>query len=264
MCPQPPKSFDEKTFHLAQKILTLSPSGFKGEICLTGVEPTLCGNKMLDILAACKIRHPEACIIILTNGKRFRDFSFAKRFAQFGTQTTVAVSLHADTDTLHDRIVGVSGSFHKTQQGIYNLAKLGQRIEIRIVVNKINHVRLLQIAKHIYRNYPFAAHVTFMALEVTGNAVGNFESIWVDPIEYSQHLEIALHELHRNGMYVSAYNHPLCLLPKQAWPYARKSISSWKEAYLPVCDLCRIRENCCGVFSTSNDRLSKNIHPIVD
>lgn len=262
MCPQPPRTYDKKQPLMALRVLGLSPEGFEGEICLTGGEPTLCDDALFNLLTECHRRHPRAGIIILTNGKRFSDFHFAKRFAALGVPLTLAVSLHADADTLHDKIVGADGSFRMTQQGLYNLAKLGQRVEIRVVVNKLNHDRLPQIAKHIFRNYPFASHVAFMGLEVTGHAIQNYGTVWIDPLEYGASLETALHELHRTGMYISAYNHPLCLLPRNAWPFARKSISDWKNAYSPVCVRCKVQEECCGVFTTSGKYLSPGIRPV--
>lgn len=262
MCPQPPQAFDAKQPQVALDVLSLSPEGFEGEVCLSGGEPTLCGDKLFELLSHCRRRHPKAGIIMLTNGKRFSEFAFAKRFAELGIPLTVAVSLHADADTLHDRIVGAEGSFRMTQQGLYNLARLGQCIEIRVVVSRLNHDRLLTIAKHIYRNYTFAAHVTFMGLEVTGHAAQNYDSVWVDPVKYGDSLEAALHELHRAGMNVSAYNHPLCVLPKPAWPFARRSISDWKNVYAPACGRCRVREQCCGIFATSGDYLSSGISPV--
>jgi len=142
------------------------------------------------------------------------------------------------------------------------LAKFSQFIEIRVVVSQLNHDRLVQMARHIYRNYPFVAHVTFMALEITGHARDNHAIVWADPFDYGDTLEKALHELHRSGICVSAYNHPLCLIPKAAWPFARKSISAWKNDYAPACADCSVREECCGIFTTSCDDLSPHIKPI--
>ncbi|MBU1230998.1 MAG: His-Xaa-Ser system radical SAM maturase HxsC [Proteobacteria bacterium] len=262
MCPQPPKPFDARQVKVAGDVLELSAPGFTGEICLTGGEPTLCGDRLFEILVKCGERHPQASLMMLTNGKRFSEFDFAKRFAGVGADVKVAVSLHADVDTLHDRIVGSTGSFRKTQQGLYNLAKFGQCIEIRVVVSRLNHERLVQIARHIYRNYPFVAHVTFMALEITGHARDNHAAVWADPFGYGDTLEKALHELHRAGLRVSAYNHPLCLLPKAAWPFARKSISTWKNSYEPVCGDCSMRTECCGIFTTSGTDLSPHLKSI--
>jgi His-Xaa-Ser system radical SAM maturase HxsC len=262
MCPQPPKPFDARQVKVAKDVLELSACDFSGEICLTGGEPTLCGDGLFEILTMCGEKHPKSSLIILTNGKRFSEFDFTKRFVSLGARVKLAVSLHADVDTLHDKIVGSAGSFRKTQQGLYNLAKFGQCIEIRVVVSRLNQDRLVQIARHLYRNYPFVVHVTFMALEITGHARDNHQAVWFDPFDYGDTLEKALHELHRAGMCVSAYNHPLCLIPRPAWPFARKSISAWKNDYTPTCEKCSVQERCCGIFTTSGDNLSPHIKAI--
>lgn len=115
MCPQPPKPFDARQVKAARNVLELTASDFTGEICLTGGEPTLCGDRLFEILTRCSEKHPQASLIMLTNGKRFSEFDFAKRFASVDARVKVAVSLHADVDTIHDRIVGSVGSFRKTQ-----------------------------------------------------------------------------------------------------------------------------------------------------
>ncbi len=261
MCPQPPEPNSSQHLELAHKILHHIDPGYSGEICLTGGEPILLRGKFVQFLNQCTRKAPKASIVILTNGKRYADFAFTKEIAQLSIKKlTHCVSLHADVDDLHDFIVGSSGSFVKTQRGLYNLAKLQQRIEIRCVVNKLNADRLPQIAWHIYRNFPFADHVTFMALEMTGLAIDNKADVWIDPYDYQDALEGAIRCLHRAHMKVSVYNHPLCLVSRWTRSFARQSISAWKNIYLSLCEGCSAQSSCCGFFSTSENRLSNHIH----
>ena len=51
-----------------------------------------------------------------------------------------------------------------------------------------------------------------------------------------------------SGMNVSIYNHQPCVLDKRLWPFARKSISDWKNEYMPECMGCREKDNCGGFF----------------
>lgn len=202
-------------------------------------------------------------IILLTNGKRFSDFDFTKKFIEIGLKNIIpCISLHSDIDKIHDEIVGVKGSYKLTIKGIYNLAKFICPIEIRYVINKLNYSRLYYFAEFSYRNFPFVFHFAFMELEVTGNAVENYEQIWIDPYDYRDLLESAILELNRRNMNVSIYNIPHCLLNKKVWRFARKSISEWKNKYLDVCKDCELISECCGVFSTSGKFQSKNIHSI--
>jgi len=199
----------------------------------------------------------------LTNGKSFSDFNFTKKFvAERPKNFLTCVSLHDSVDEVHDYIVGSRGSFYKTLLGLYNLAKFGERIEVRVVVNKINAAHLELIAGFIYRNFPFIFHCAFMGLEMTGCAADNCDEIWIDPYEYRNELSKAIRMLSRAGINVSVYNLPLCLLNDDCWVFARKSISAWKNNYLPLCVQCSVKDICCGVFSTSGDLLSKHISPM--
>lgn len=263
MCPQPPEPHSSHHMEIAYAVLHLIDSGYSGEVCLTGGEPTLLREHFLQFLAKCSQKVPKASIVLLTNGKQYADFGFAKEVAQIGLNRLMhCVSLHADVDELHDRIVGSSGSFVKTQRGLHNLARLRQRIEIRCVVSRLNADRLPQIAWHIYRNYPFVDHVTFMALEMTGLAIHNQVDVWIDPFDYQEGLEEAVRCLHRAHMRVSVYNHPLCLVSSWTRSFARQSISAWKNVYLTRCERCPAQVSCCGFFSTSEGRLSKHIQPL--
>lgn len=263
MCPQPPQAHSPEHLAISQAVFGLVDPGYSGEVCFTGGEPTLLGDKFISFLGQCAQALPSASIVVLTNGKRFADYGFASQMASLGLhQLMLCVSLHADVDELHDTIAGREGSFVLTQRGLHNLAKLRQRIEIRCVVNRLNADRLPEIAWHVYRNYPFADHVTFMALEMIGHAAENRDRVWIDPADYMDDLEEAVRCLHRGGLYVSVYNHPLCLVTPWTRSFARQSISAWKNSYLPCCDGCTFAASCCGVFTTSGDQLSSCIRPI--
>ena len=50
------------------------------------------------------------------------------------------------------------------------------------------------------------------------------------------------------------YNHQLCVLDQQLWPYAVRSISDWKNDYLDICRRCAVQDRCGGVFTTSRQQ----------
>ena len=60
---------------------------------------------------------------------------------------------------------------------------------------------------------------------------------------------------------VSVYNHQLCLLDPYLYPFNRKSISDWKNEYMPECEGCTKQEECGGFFSSAKLRYSKHITP---
>ncbi len=82
------------------------------------------------------------------------------------------------------------------------------------------------------------------------------DDIFMSPLEYMRELAQAARLARRYGLPVSIYNIPLCLCPEDARPYARQSISSWKNFYPETCDACGSKHECAGFFTTStNDAL---------
>lgn len=46
-------------------------------------------------------------------------------------------------------------------------------------------------------------------------------------------------------------------------PTPGRSISDWKNDYLDICQECSVRDACGGVFTTSGNRLSQHLRPIL-
>lgn len=262
MCPQPPKAHDRALTETSKRILDLVKINVNQTICLTGGEPTLQKEDFFDILKVINKKHPKSTVMLLTNGKSFADFEFTKCFVSLRPKDFLTcVSMHSDVDEVHDRIVGVKGSFYKTVMGLQNLARFREKIEIRVVVSRINAHHLESIATFIRRNFPFIIHCTFMGMEITGLASDNFETVWIDPYEYRDELSRAIRVLSRADMNVSIYNLPLCLIESKSWSFARQSISEWKNNYLPICEGCLVKSRCCGIFTTSGLHQSPHILP---
>lgn len=262
MCPQPPQKHDPALPDIARRILGMLNEDEVGGFCLTGGEPSLLREEFVALLDTLRTRFKNKPAVLLTNGKNFDDFTFAKKCAMAaGGQVVFCVSLHSDNDRDHDRIVGVRGSFARTVKGITNLAKLRVPVEIRFVVNRINAGVMSRFADFAYRNFPFAVHVAFMAMEIRGLAEENMDEIWIDPAEFGAKVCLAANRLEMRGIPVSIYNMPLCLLPRAGWDLARRSISGWKNDFLEVCETCLAKEACAGVFTTSS-RQSDFLRPI--
>lgn len=264
MCCQPPRNVDDidklyqKNIHLIQS----APKELK-VLGITGGEPTLLGEKLFDLVA--EIRHflPDTELHLLSNGRSFADEAYAQRLAEVSEgMIAVGVPLHSDYERDHDVISGCKGAFAETMCGLYNLADSGVPIELRIVVNKLNFIRLPDIAQFIFKNLPFVSWTAFMGMERTGLAYENHNAIWVEPIDYVDLLAQAVLYLESWGLDACIYNIPLCLLPKTIWHKSQKSISDWKTCYSHGCEDCLVQERCCGHFSTST-QLYEGITPII-
>jgi hypothetical protein len=121
--------------------------------------------------------------------------------------------------------------------------------------------RLPKLAHFIIRNLQFVDHVALMGLELTGFAKTNLDDLWIDPIDYQSELVRATQLLADAGIRTSIYNHPLCLLTSSIRPFAVKSISDWKNEYMPECAACELRRQCGGFFSSAVLRRSRGIQP---
>ena len=134
--------------------------------------------------------------------------------------------------------------------------------EIRVVLHRQTVPRLPQLARFLARNFPYASQVALMGLEPTGHVKANLDALWVDPAHYRAELAAAVGELDDAGIRVRIYNHQLCTLAPGLWPFAVRSISDWKNEYLPVCGGCSVRATCGGFFASAALRRSELIRPV--
>jgi His-Xaa-Ser system radical SAM maturase HxsC len=174
----------------------------------------------------------------------------------------VGIPIYGSEPSLHDYVVQSKGAFEETIQGIINLAELGQRIEIRVVLHKQTAPVIVEIAEFISRNIPFVEQVALMGLEMIGLARAHVEDLWIDPYDYRDVLADAVVLLDRIGVRTMLYNQQLCLIDRDLWPFAVKSISDWKNEYHPECLKCDVMDRCGGFFFSAKYRLSDHIHAI--
>ena len=263
MCPQPPVKINTIDWpQIALKTVEMLDSDFPC-IGITGGEPTLEWKSLIKVINACSKKHPETTLQILTNASIFKKYSMAKKLYEASCDNIfLGIPLYSDTHLVHDELCGFKGAFYNTIDGIYNLERCGIPIELRIVIMKQNYSRLPQFSEFVYRNFPFIGAIAFMAIEPIGNALKNFDSLWIEPGMYMDSLAKAVRILYRAGVNVSIFNHQNCMLDKKLWKFSRKAISEWKIRYLDCCDKCLARHDCGGFFFSSKKHLSHMIKPI--
>ena len=263
MCSQPPKQvndFDRIYEHL--RLVDLIDSETR-ELGLTGGEPTLFKDDFLRLIEHCKDKLPNTALHVLSNGRLFYYQDFARKLGAIRhPDIMLGIPLYSDVDTEHDYIVQARGAFEETVLGLHNLARYNVPVEIRVVIHLQSYRRLPRLAEFIARNFPFAAHVALMGLEMFGFVKANLKELWIDPYDYQRELKEATEILALSGMNVSIYNHQLCILDRVLWPYARKTISDWKNIYLEPCQVCGVQEECGGLFQSSVHNHSAYIRPI--
>ena len=261
MCPQNEglsEHYDE-----CLKLLDLIDLPKGHTIGITGGEPTLNMDRLVEILKKIAKKTPNTSVHILTNGRLFANPENVKKIASVEKiDVSFGVPLYSSIAEEHDYIVGVKGAFSETIDGIYNLGKYNQKIEIRVVVMRQNYKQLKLLANYIYRNLPFVVHVALMGMEYHGNAETNYDLVSIDAFDYKNNLFDAVREFVRYDMVVDVYNIPLCLVDSRIKNFCRDSISTWKKSYLPKCEDCKLKSECCGVFATSFTQ-SPHITPVL-
>jgi His-Xaa-Ser system radical SAM maturase HxsC len=263
MCSQPPKDIDDGWIidEIYAAIDLIDPAA--EAIGFTGGEPLFEWRRLLAVLAKMRDRLPKTSIHVLSNGRAFADDTVAAAWAEIRhPDLMVGIPIYAAVDHIHDYVVQAQGAFDETVQGILRLKDKGQQVEVRCVLHAITAPRLRQTCEWFARNLPFVDHVALMGLENTGFALANQELLWIDPLDYSDDLAAGVQTLRAAGVHVSVYNLPLCVLDRSVWDVTVQSISDWKNAYLPVCQDCRVRDRCSGFFSTGRPRISRGIQPI--
>ncbi|WP_295481899.1 His-Xaa-Ser system radical SAM maturase HxsC [uncultured Pseudomonas sp.] len=255
MCSQPPKDIDDR-WHIEEnlRLIDLMDPG-EENLGISGGEPTLYRTGLLEILAKCKAVLPDKSIHVLSNGRLFQDPSWIPALTAIAhPQLSWGIPLYADNAEDHDHVVQAEGAFSETMQGLYNLARADQIIEIRVVLNRLTTPRLPELAHYFFRNLPFARHVALMGIESTGLARKHYEQLWIDPLDYQEWLTQATYFLSNRGIPVSIYNLPLCLIPPALSRFARQSISDWKNLFIDACQHCAAVEQCSGFFKSHTDR----------
>lgn len=264
MCSQPPRDMDDSGMGAELlRIIELIPNQPE-HMGITGGEPTLLKDGLVDVIAKLKERFPQTGVTMLSNGRTFAYEDYVEKLAAVGhPDFLTSIPLYANNAVDHDYVVQTKGAFDQTIQGLYNAAKHGLAVELRVVLHKQTIPGLLELADFIYRNLPFVRHVALMGLENMGYVKKNWDLLWIDPVDYAEELEAALRYFHYRRVPASIYNLPLCVLPRSVWSFARKSISDFKNIYLNECESCSAKEHCSGLFQSSEMRHSRAIRAII-
>src|SRR5262249_25038699 len=155
------------------------------------------------------------------NGRTSQDLAVARAFAKIRhPDLMLGIPLYSDVPAIHDYVVQADGAYDETIRRILNLKQCGVRVEIRVVIHRETYERLPHLARFITRNLQFVDHVALMGLELMGFARSNLEALWIDPVDYQMQLVESTLTLARAGIRTSIYNHQLCLLDRELWPFS--------------------------------------------
>ncbi|NJM08309.1 His-Xaa-Ser system radical SAM maturase HxsC [Candidatus Gracilibacteria bacterium] len=265
MCSQPPKQRADGWLvdELFEMIPLMAPD--TPELGITGGEPALLGGQLPALVRCLATTLPQTAVHVLSNGRAFADEAFARALAAAQhPDLMLGIPLYGALPEHHDYIVQRRGAFDETIRGILNLKRHGVRVELRFVIHAETHAWLPPFARFVARNLVFVDHVALMGLELMGFARSNLDALWIDPIDYQHELVEAASILERARMFVSIYNHQLCVLDPRVHHLARRAISDWKNRYFEECDNCSVRTACGGFFASNSHRRSRGIAAVPD
>ncbi len=264
MCSQPPRNADDSW--IVDELLRVIPLIDPGteSLGITGGEPGLLGQRLLDLLSAIRNHLPRTAIHVLSNGRAFSDMTFARSLAAVGLDDLmIGIPIYSHLPEDHDFVVQSRGAFDEAIRGILNLKRAGIRVELRFVIHRQTAAALPNFAEFVTRNLLFIDQVALMGLELMGFARANVEALWIDPLDYTAALTRAVETLDRARVRTSIYNHQLCVLPPALHRFSRRSISDWKNWYPDECGACGLRNRCGGFFASSTLRRSRGIAAVV-
>ena len=221
-------------------------------IDITGGEPFLHAELVLDILRQLNERWPQIPVQVLTNGRALCIPRIQRALDPLLTpRLRFAVPVHAGSAALHDAITQAPGSFEQTLRGLAFLSSSPAQIEIRIVGHRKNVDQLDALCDMLLRSGLRINVVNFIAMEMNGSAAHNRDGLWVDYRAFFAAAKPAIHRLVRAGIDVGLYDFPLCAVEEAYWPLARKSITAWKVRYPGACDVCDEKSACGGLFRST-------------
>lgn len=219
------------------------------DIYIGGGEPTI-KTDLLKILEEIKKR--VSCKIhLLTNGRMFHYTDYTRAFAGIGLNCEVAVPFHCYDPEIFDEITQVKGSFIQTVKGIKNLLFFCIPVEIRIVVTKKNYIALEKTAEYIADNFGDVSKVIIIAVDMTGNAKINHDSISIRLSDLKKHIEKAVDVFCKKTIAVKLNQFPFCVLSERCRPFAGNNTRVENEHVLSLkCEDCAMKDDCSGVWSS--------------
>lgn len=197
---------DQTTQQYKDRIRDAQKNGAQA-IIFTGGEPTLREDfsELLEYTISLGLS-----VELQSNGRLFADKEFAEKTAHTA-KIDYAIALHGHCAGVHDAVTRSPGSFRETVDGIKNLLRFGQKINGKLVINKINYPYLLESVKFFYDIGLNGICYTFPAGQ--GEAGKNFYDVVPRYSEIIPYLQPALDYIKANKWNVNTESVPMCFMP---------------------------------------------------
>lgn len=231
-------------------------------LTITGGEPTLIKYDLFKLLEYCQEKFQLSEFQMLSNGRSFADDSYRERFiGSVPKNFFLGVPLYSADSETHNSITRAHNGFEQT---VYALTELQKtiNIEIRVVVMNNNYKELPRLSQFIATMLPMIKVVSFMGLELLGNASIARDDLWIDYDKAIPYIEHSLNILIDNGIPGRIFNFPLCSMPPRLWANSVQSITDYKIRFKEACDECVVKKYCGGFFYSTINYPGVKVFPI--
>lgn len=261
------KRLDEKgrlsLEQLMEKLDVVKPTK-EDFIEVSGGEPTL-RQDLLDLARHIKSAYGSN-LILLSNGRRFKDRSFAESVKQAGVDR-VMTTFYGPDSVIHDAITARPGSFFDTLEGLKNLEDIGMPISVKTIILQQNYRQLPQFVDFAYDTFP-SAWVSLHGLIMRGQASDNKDELVARYTDMKPFIEQSLDKAISRGKNLGVFIIPTCTIDSCYWEHLSvnwKQITSTMVYISPeetvignldvaqpeYCRDCLVGENCSWAWESA-------------
>ncbi|MBD3203499.1 radical SAM protein [Candidatus Woesearchaeota archaeon] len=217
---------------------------------ITGGEPTLRKDfiEMMEFLR----NNFKGKIHLLTNARMFYYDDFFKKFDNLNINDKInfGIPLYGHNKDVFESISRSPGSFKQSVKGTKRLLEKGYNVEIRTIIHKLNYKHLTKVGKFILKEFPQVMHLFFGTMEFTGNGLKNKDILFVSYDKIKPYVQKTA-DLLEAKIEFTFNQFPLCKLSKKYWKYADHcTIVPEEHIYLKICENCRVKDKCSGIWKS--------------
>lgn len=222
-------------------------------IYITGGEPTL-RKDLFEILSFLRKKF-DGNIHLLTNARRFCYENYCDKICDIDLGKFVfGVPFYHYKKEIFEKISRAERSFEETVKGIKNLIKRKKSIELRIIIHKLNHEALENMAEYIINEFgKDVDKILFASMDIEGNAKINENILCLRLPKIKENLQKAISKLIKfNPNYQISLNQiPLCILDEEFRKYAKENtVVESDHVFSDKCVDCKMRKECSGIWKS--------------
>ncbi|MEA3430466.1 MAG: radical SAM protein [Nanoarchaeota archaeon] len=214
---------------------------------ITGGEPTL-RRDLFEIVEYIHKVSPKSEIKLITNGRMM----FYKKYVKKITKSSIfkiITEIHG-SETIHDRITQVKGSFRQTLNGIKNSLNYNINVEVRIILHKLNYKEIPKIFEIFEKEIPTINNVVIFPADITGNAKKKIDILSVKYNEMINIINIII-EKYSDKFNIKIYHIPPCLFQEKQYKFLKNLSTNPKRiTFTNKCEHCKLKYNCSGIWKT--------------